>query len=64
LEELDGYAVEQSPDAVSDWSLALTTRLRNYFDLYTYQPKRLLESIIKPDEETKPFTRSTPGHFW
>ncbi len=61
----DGYAgraILLTLFLVGVWHLA--TRLRNYFDLYTYRPKRLLESIIKDaDEETKPFTRSTAWAF-
>jgi curved DNA-binding protein CbpA len=44
------------------WHLA--TRLRDYFERYTYQPKSIHYSLMnEEEEETKPFTRSTAWAF-
>lgn len=64
-QNFDGYfgrAVLITLFVIGVWHLA--SRLREYFERYTYQPKAIHDSIMREEEEPdKPFTRFTAYAF-
>lgn len=57
-----GRAILITLFVIGVWHLA--TRLREYFELYTYQPKSIHDSIMnEPEKPDKPFTRFAASSF-